>query len=473
MLPIIYSNIKFNKDSFHFFKKFDKYFLIRINDLATYEISSFTYDILNLISSQNLKNNLKPKVSNKIENILSELYKLEIINNGSTKNKIDRITNKLCLNGKKLTRLILVVSQDCNLRCKYCSAQFGRFGIKPSVKLMTKNIAAKSIDFYLKNFDNLFNPPIILFDGGEPLLNFEVIKFCVEYARNINSQTCFSLTTNGSLIDRENAEWLVNNIGDIIISIDGTKQIHDENRVYENGNGSYNDAIRGLRLIQEYANNNYTVRTSIPNGKNYLECIHNIWDLGVSSVIANCSVESNFISSRKFRMNKKEWLSFFKEWEILANEITNYIISDTKNKNIHLFNLYFDSIAYRRPLLRGCGIGRRVSITTDGSIYMCNGLTGIKNYKIGDIYNGINYDFSKFEKIYNDYYEKCQSCWARFICGTGCIAQSIKYNELDDSFPVSRSCDFNKKAIESVIYMYYKIKTEKKNSIFYDNNNKF
>jgi len=442
-------NQYFTSNSIHTFKKKDKYFLFCSHNLSSFEITSSAYEVLH---SNNIDNNSE---------ILTELLKWGLF--PVKQAKTDKVKKKSPLNGvnENLIGLYLVISQNCNLRCKYCSAGFGGFGMNPKAKFMSEEIALRAIDFYFKNLSKDTKSPCIFFDGGEPILNFNVLKSCVEYARKVKPNTYFSLITNGTLIDEPKAKWLAeNNIG-VTFSIDGTKEIHNQNRVYKNGKGSYDNAEKGLKAFRKYAKNVMVVKASIPKATNYMECVHNLWNLGVSTVVANSTVESNFVSSEQFNMNKKEFTDFINNWEILCEEITDNLIKFGNSPFIHLFRFYLDSITRRRKVPRSCEIGRSLSITPDGSIYVCKALVGFEEYKIGDIFKGINYNFDKLNETYEKYYHKCDDCWARNLCGTRCMAQSIKYKELDDKFPASRLCEFNKKAIETVIYMYYRIKEER------------
>jgi len=210
----------------------------------------------------------------------------------------------------------------------------------------------------------------------------------------------------------------------------------------------------------KYFKGSVIVQTCIPKGINFKECIRNITSLGIKEIIANPTSESAFLISDKFKMNKKDFENYFKAWEETNIELINNIMTNNNFAILHIIRLIFQSLHSRIKRMQGCGVGRTISILPDGTIYPCQSLIN-PNYRIGDLKNGIDTKkMMNFGKQYIKYLSKCNGCWAKNICGAGCIAQSIQYNELSDEYEPSRFCNFQKKSIEFCIYLYSKIKNE-------------
>jgi len=234
----IYNSSKyyFNSNLFHIFQYKNSFFIFSNENLVFFEINKITYKILqihNPITEFKIKKSLPTLELQSIKEVISELIKWRILNSkliGDNGNYFS--ANPFLLEKEEkyyLSGLYLVISQDCNLRCRYCSAEYGHFGKKPKVLFMSKDVAKRSIDFLLENAaeGNKQNLPI-LFQGGEPLMNFEIIKFVVEYVRTkykVNAN--FGLNTNGTLLNDKMAKWLSDNYIDVRFSIDGTEQIHN------------------------------------------------------------------------------------------------------------------------------------------------------------------------------------------------------------------------------------------------------
>jgi uncharacterized protein len=454
------------------------YFCYFTENNSLLEINKLAYHILKLkfpINHKNIISYFKSKYTKiEIEETINDLLFWKIISNDKNNKAIvneSPIKNPFNYSsGEKhiINGVYLVISQCCNLRCKYCSADYGRFGGKEC--LMDKYIAKLSIDFLLDNINQKSGSTSVIFVGGEPLLNFNIIKFVVDYIKHntkINNFK-FALNTNGSLMTENIANWLISNNIFIRFSIDGLKELHNENRVYPNGDGSYDDVINGLnRYLNIGKNKSFEAQTSIPKGDKLIESVHHLWNMGATNVICNFTSESYFIENDSFKMNRYDYNRYYKQWKSLCDEVTSGLLENNKSKGIAHFQSFLKNLHLRKKHINTCSVGRTISIMPDGSIYPCQGFTGMQDYCIGDIINGFDYNKLKvFGDIFVKYINKCNNCWARRICGMACISMSAQYNELSDKYEPTRICHILRKMAVHMMFVYSQIK--KNNPKFLD-----
>lgn len=248
----------FNKDNFHVFEKRGNFFYFDIFNIASFEINELCYNILSSRSPFE-KEEICAKYKSvytfeDIESSIDALIEWEIVSEKEAdpypRAKVfNPFTYDNGLEWNIGNSVSLIISSDCNLRCKYCSADYGRFGQgNDRVQLMSKETAKKAIDFVSSNIPEDYDTTFTIIPaGGEPFLNFDVFKFIVEYSRQKNPSfdLVFSFNTNATLLNDEMAKWIAKNKLDIRFSIDGMKEIHDSNRIYPNGKGSYESTIIG------------------------------------------------------------------------------------------------------------------------------------------------------------------------------------------------------------------------------------
>jgi uncharacterized protein len=454
----------------HAFEKKGKYFAYCTENLGVFELSEISYHILtspNPIDPGKVKDLfLNDYTEVDINETFSELLDWGIISDKPVNmcsemivsNPFDTDDDKHYLNG-----LYLLLTHECNLKCKYCSAGYGSFGQDVTVPVMSETTAKRAIDFLFDNLRPNTKKLNIVFVGGEPLKNFNVLKSTVEY---INSKTtveiAFALNTNGTLMTNEIAEWFVKNNIDVRFSIDGIKEIHDKNRIFPNGKGSYDMTIKGLNKYKAVAQRGFIVQTSIPKGENTAQAVRAMWKLGASAVLANCTSESIYVDTKEFDMNKADYENYFNELDEINEEITENLIKNNSSQWIVNSEMTLKQLYSKEGRVPGCGMGRMVGVSPDGKVYLCQALVGFPEYEMGTIYEGI--DRTKMKVIGNEfkkYMLKCKGCWALKACGTGCFAQSAQYNELGEEFQASRLCDLNKSRIESSAFMLNRMLEEK------------
>lgn len=272
------------------------------------------------------------------------------------------------------------------------------------------------------------------------------------------------MNTNGILMNDEKEKWFANN-KDISVrfSVDGTQEMHDASRIYLNGKGSYDDTIKGLKTFLKYNPNQITIQASINKGKQLKDAIYHLCGLGAFRVIANFTGPSAFLDCSDYEMNEKDFEKYMEELDKINEEICNNLINQGHSRWITptegiIRNIHMRSLKTYYGL---CGAGHSISITPDGSIYVCQGFVGFEQYKIGTIYTGINYDkLEEFGEKWVQYLNKCSECWVRYSCSVACVAQGIIIDGLE-SKKTTKICDFSKRVFEASAYLYSKLIDEK------------
>ena len=348
--------------------------------------------------------------------------------------------------------LCLHIAHDCNLACRYCFAGEGEY--KGDRALMSLEVAKKSLDFLVANSGLRRNLEVDFF-GGEPLMNWDVVKKTVEYGRSLeekyDKKFRFTLTTNGVLLNDEIMEFANREMANVVLSIDGRKEVHDYMRPTRNGKGSY-DVI--LSKFQEFAKKragkSYYVRgTYTHNNLDFSQDVLHMADLGFDQISVEPVVCDH---NEKYALTEKELPAIFSEYERLAELM---LINEKKGKHFNFFHFMLDldqgPCAIKR--LRGCGSGNEyVAITTEGDIYPCHQFAGITEFKMGNIHTGeFNMDMKKqFASAHIYTKEECKKCWAKFYCSGGCNANNYLYAGSILS-PYKMSCEMMKKRLECAI----------------------
>ena len=349
--------------------------------------------------------------------------------------------------------MCLNIAHDCNLRCKYCFASTGDFG--KGRKLMSFETGKHAIDILLENSGDRPNLELDFF-GGEPLMNFDVVKQIVKYARSreaeFGKKFRFTITTNGLLLDDDKIDFINKEMSNVVLSIDGRKEVNDYFRVRVDGTGCYDKILPMFKkLVAGRGDKEYYVRGTFTNRNlDFSEDVFSLYNEGFDQI----SVEPVVGDSDEYALTEKDLPTVFKEYENLANRI---IENEKKGGKFNFFHFMLDldqgPCAIKR--LRGCGCGNDyVAITPDGDIYPCHQFVGIDEYKMGNIDEGtfnqeMKADFAKAH-VYSK--EECTKCWAKFYCSGGCNANNYQY--MGDIRKAHKlSCQLEKKRLECAIMM--------------------
>lgn len=431
----------------HKFKQGGFYFIIDVYSGAVHVVDELSYKICDYVENEN-----PPALSLEEKECYDELIKLKrdglLFSEDSYAPFADKIgpapIKSMCLN----------IAHDCNLRCEYCFAAKGDFGRGRC--LMSEGVALSAIDFLIANSGSRHNLELDFF-GGEPLMNFDTVKKTVEYARSIekkhNKNFRFTITTNGLNLNDEIIEFINREMSNVVLSLDGRREVNDRMRMTAGGKGSY-DAIvpKFQKLVAGRGDKDYYVRgTFTALNKDFTEDVLSMYDLGFKNISVEPAVSDENLP---FSIRENDIPEILSEYEKLADKL---IEIKKKGEKITFFHFMLDLSAgpcvYKR--LRGCSCGNEyVAVTPEGDIYPCHQFVGMDDYKMGNLLDGtFNNDLKdKFASI--NVYKKpeCRECWAKFYCSGGCSANNLQYAK-DILKPHKISCQLEKKRVECAIYM--------------------
>ena len=351
------------------------------------------------------------------------------------------IIKSMCLN----------VSHLCNLRCEYCFADGGTYN--GAAENMSFDVALKAIDMIVSKSANRHNLEVDFF-GGEPLLNFDVVKKTVEYARSIekahNKNFRFTITTNAMLLNDEIIDFFNKEMYNVVVSIDGRRSVHDCVRKTASGKGSFDTAIKNALRFKQLRKGQYYIRgTYTALNKDFSKDVLFLNDLGFDQL----SIEPVVLPENHRLAIKKEDIEQLKaEYDKLAEA---YVERRKGEKWFNFFHFMLD--IYNGPCeskrLVGCGAGNDyVAVAPNGNIYPCHQFDGEKDYVIGNVLDGtFNTKIPKFFAENNLLKkDKCRNCWAKYYCSGGCAANAIKYGGGINK-PYELSCELMRKRIECAI----------------------
>ena len=348
--------------------------------------------------------------------------------------------------------LCLHVAHDCNLACKYCFAEEGEY--KGDRSLMSAEVGKKALDFLVNNSGNRVNLEVDFF-GGEPLMNMDVVKEVVAYGRELekthNKKFRFTMTTNGVLLNDEIMEYLNEEMSNVVLSIDGRKEIHDLMRPTQNKKGSY-DII--LPKFQKFAkmrgNKSYYVRgTFTRNNLDFCKDVLHMADLGFDEISIEPVVTED---SQPYAIREEDLPTIFENYDELAKEM---IKREKEGIGFTFFHYMIDltggpCVAKR---LSGCGSGTEyLAVTPWGDLYPCHQFVGQEEFLLGNVTDGVQrMDIVNEFKACNVYTkEKCKNCFARFYCSGGCAANSYNFHgTLNDAYDIG--CEMERKRVECAL----------------------
>ena len=350
--------------------------------------------------------------------------------------------------------LCLHIAHSCNLTCNYCFAAQGNFHGKSA--LMSLDVGKRAIDFLIENSGKRRNLEVDFF-GGEPLLNFDVVKEIVKYARSIekehNKNFRFTLTTNGMLIDDDVIDFANKECHNVVLSLDGRREIHDALRKTHSGEGSYDIILPKFKKMVEARNGQgyYMRGTFTHKNPDFTEDVFHMADLGFTELSMEPVVcapdDPNGLTDEDIK-------TVCDQYEILAKEM----IKRKKCGNGFTFYHYMIDLTggpciYKR--IAGCGSGTEYfAVTPWGELYPCHQFVGDEKYKMGDIWKGVTKEEIRDEfKMCNAYAKpECKDCWAKLYCSGGCAANAYHASGKITGI-YEQGCTLFKKRIECAIMM--------------------
>lgn len=350
--------------------------------------------------------------------------------------------------------LCLHIAHDCNLACRYCFAEEGEY--KGRRALMSYEVGKKALDFLIQNSGNRHNLEVDFF-GGEPLMNFDVVKQLVEYGRKqekiYNKKFRFTLTTNGILLNDEIVKFLNQEMSNVVLSMDGRKEVNDAMRPSRNKKGSYDIILPKFQKVAESRNqDNYYVRgTFTHHNLDFSQDVLHLADLGFKQI----SVEPVVAQLEEdYAIQEQDLPIVFEEYDKLAKAM---IQRKKDGKDFNFFHFMIDltggpCVAKR---LSGCGSGTEyLAVTPWGDLYPCHQFVGTDEFLMGNVEEGLKNTTLRDEfKQCNVYAkEKCKECFAKFYCSGGCAANSFQFHgNINDAYDIG--CELQRKRVECAIML--------------------
>lgn len=335
---------------------------------------------------------------------------------GKLKEKTAGVVKALCLH----------IAHTCNLNCSYCFASQGKYHGDRAV--MSYEVGKRALDFLIENSGTRHNLEVDFF-GGEPLMNFQVVKDLVAYARSIEKEKGknfrFTLTTNGVLVDDDVIEWANRECSNVVLSLDGRKEVHDRYRVDYAGNGSWEKIVpKFQRFVEARGGKDYYMRGTFTHANpDFLNDIKQMLDLGFSEL----SMEPVVCAKNDpAALTDEDMETVMKQYEELAALMLQ---RDKEGKPFTFYHYMIDLTGgpciYKR--ISGCGSGTEyMAVTPWGDLYPCHQFVGEERFKLGDIWNGVtNKEVQGEFAACNVYaHPECRDCWARLYCSGGCAANA-------------------------------------------------
>ena len=432
--------------------------VLDVNSGAVHVVDKLIYDMLGLVcppfSSEQLEKTVESLDGEYPREEICEAYDelKELYDAGQlfTEDDYAQYAGKMVASPVKA--LCLHVAHDCNLRCEYCFASTGDFGGGRSI--MPLETGKKAIDFLIRSSVGRRNLEVDFF-GGEPLMNWQMVKDTVLYAREQeklhNKNFRFTVTTNGMLLDDEKIDFINKEMSNVVLSIDGRKEVNDRVRARVDGSGCY-DAImpKFVELVKRRGDGLYYVRgTFTKYNLDFAEDVLHLNDLGFDQI----SVEPVAMNpGLPYTLEESDLPAIYAEYERLAKTMIRRK-KEGRGFNFFHFMLDLDQGPCAIKRLRGCGCGNEyVAITPDGDIYPCHQFVGQEQWKMGNLYDDTFNFAMKADFAASNVYTKedCKNCWAKFYCSGGCNANSATYCG-DIHKPYKISCDLEKKRLECAI----------------------
>ena len=350
--------------------------------------------------------------------------------------------------------LCLHIAHDCNLACRYCFAGEGEYHGRRA--LMSYEVGKKALDFLIANSGDRRNLEVDFF-GGEPTMNWEVVKQLVSYGRaeeiKHNKNFRFTLTTNGILLNDEMMDFCNREMANVVLSLDGRREVNDRMRPTRNGKSSYDIIVpkyQKFAAMRDALNKDYYVRgTFTRENLEFSKDILHFADLGFKKMSMEPVVAG---PDEPYSIREEDLPVIMREYDLLAAE---YVKRRKEGRGFTFFHFMIDlnqgPCVYKR--LAGCGSGTEyMAVTPWGDFYPCHQFVGDEKFLLGNVDTGITNTALRDEfKLVNVYAKpKCRKCWARFYCSGGCAANSYKFHgSITDAYDIG--CEMQKKRIECAI----------------------
>ena len=432
--------------------------ILDINSGCIHVVDELVYDAVGLLD--------EGKTAEQISEILNDTYPAQDIENAleeiqELKDKDMLFTTDIYENAIEqfsehhepvVKALCLHIAHDCNLACRYCFAEEGEY--HGHRELMTYETGKQALDFLIANSGSRRNLEVDFF-GGEPLMNWQVVKELVRYGREQekihNKNFRFTLTTNGVLLNDEIMEFANQEMGNVVLSIDGRKEVHDHMRPFPKGAGSYDLILPKFKKFAESRHQDkYYVRGTFTHyNLDFSKDVLILADQGFKQISVEPVVAPD---EADYAIRREDLPQIFEEYDALAREM---IKREKEGNGFNFFHFMIDltggPCVYKR--LSGCGSGTEyLAVTPWGDLYPCHQFVGTEEFLMGNVWEGIKTPEIQKEFRHCNVYtkEECKKCFARFYCSGGCAANSFNmHGTINSTYEIG--CELQRKRVECAI----------------------
>jgi uncharacterized protein len=441
----------------HLFKNNGYNIVLDVNSSAVHVVDDVVYDVLDEMNRGADKEELEKKLAgnysaDEIREAEEECDELKeqgmLFTEDIYRDAVDQYQNRPTV----VKALCLHIAHDCNLACRYCFAGEGEYHGRRA--LMSYETGKEALDFLVKNSGNRRNLEVDFF-GGEPTLNWEVVEELVRYGRSIekkyNKNFRFTLTTNGILLNDEIMEFCNREMGNVVLSLDGRKEVHDYMRPLRGGQGSYDRIVSKFQKFADSRNQEkYYVRgTFTHHNLDFAKDVLHMADLGFRQISIEPVVAP---PTEDYAIREEDLPTIMEQYDILAAEMVKRA---KEGRGFNFFHFMIDltggPCVYKR--LSGCGSGTEyLAVTPWGDLYPCHQFVGTEDFCLGNVRDGIlRPDIcAEFKKCGVYSRKDCSECFSRFFCSGGCAANSYNFTgQINDVYKIG--CAMQKKRVECAL----------------------
>lgn len=441
--------------------------VLDVNSGAVHVVDDVTYDVIPLFETdtrEEITEKLKQNYpQTEIEESYEEVRELKEEGQLFTQDEYEDYMGQFKERPTVVKAMCLHIAHDCNLACRYCFAEEGEYHGRRA--MMSFEVGKAALDFLIAESGNRRNLEVDFF-GGEPLMNFEVVKQLVAYGREQekihNKNFRFTLTTNGVLLDEDVMEFANREMANVVLSIDGRKEVNDKMRPFRKGAGSYDLIVPKFQKFADSRNQEkYYVRgTFTHNNLDFSQDVLHLADLGFQQISVEPVVAE---PTESYALQEEDLPQLFEEYDKLAVEM---IQRHREGRGFNFFHFMIDleggpCVAKR---LSGCGSGTEyLAVTPWGDLYPCHQFVGNEAFLMGNVVEGVkNKELQQEFKSCNVYAkEECRKCFARFYCSGGCAANAYHFHgNITDTYHIG--CELQKKRIECAIMIKAALAEENK-----------
>lgn len=448
----------------HLFQNNGFYIALDANSGTVHDLDEVAYDIIGLYESTAKDEIIKlilakykdqeDVTAEEIEEVLTDIEALKKAGKLFSDDRFQGVAETLAQRPPVIKALCLHVAHDCNLACGYCFAGKGEY--RGGRDLMSFATGKRALDFLIEQSGDRHNLEVDFF-GGEPLMNFAVVKALTAYARSIEKQHHknfrFTLTTNGVLIDDEVIDFCNREMSNVVLSIDGRKEVNDRFRKTRNGKGSYDLILpKFKRLIEARGHKDYYLRgTYTRYNTDFVRDILHLADLGFTEL----SMEPVIAGKEDpYALREADLPVLLEQYDLLGKEMNRR----RKEGRPFTFYHYMIDLAGGPCIVKrvaGCGVGSEyMAVTPAGELYPCHQFVGEERFRLGNVFTGLDNGKLRQEfKTCNVYaHKECDACFARFFCSGGCVANAYHATgSLDGVYDYG--CTLHKKRLENAIML--------------------